>query len=55
MFIPQASISIAEPIDVQIDQLGNNTIAMYQFIGITNDEKMSGLASIFNYMNEHLF
>ena len=28
MFIPQADISIAEPIDVQIDELGNSIIHM---------------------------
>ena len=27
---------------------------MYQFIGIINDEKVPGLASILNYMNENL-
>ena len=55
MFIPQTSISIAEPIDVQIDELGNNMITMYQLIGIINDDKVPGLGSILNYMNEHLF
>ena len=39
IFIPQTSISIAEPTDVQIDQLGNGIITIYQFIGIINDEK----------------
>ena len=39
MFIPKIDISIAESIEVQIDGLGNNTIQMYQLIGITNDEK----------------
>ena len=33
MFIPKSNISIAEPIDVQIDELGSNAIQMYQFIG----------------------
>ena len=31
--IPQTSISIAEPIDVQIDESGYDTFQMYQFIG----------------------
>ena len=31
----QQSISITEPIDVQMDQLGNNITAMYQLFGIT--------------------
>ena len=39
IFIPQTNISIAELTDVQIDELGNNLIQMYQFIGIVNDEK----------------
>ena len=53
--IPKTDISIAEPIEVQIDELGNNTIQMYQFIGIINDEKVCGLESLLNYMNENLF
>ena len=28
---------------------------MYQFIGVTNDETVSGLESILNYMNDNLF
>ena len=30
--------SIAEPYDVQIDELGDNIIQMYQFIGDINDK-----------------
>ena len=52
MFIHKTGISIAEPIEVQIDELGNNTIQMYQPIGIINDEKAGGLDSLFNYMNK---
>ena len=55
IFIPQTSISIAEPIDVRIDELGYNIIHMYQLIGIINDEQVPGLESILNYMNEYLF
>ena len=33
-------IYIAEPVDVQIDELGNNTIQMYQFIGMINDKQV---------------
>ena len=55
IFIFQTSISVSEPIDVPIDALGNNMITMYQFICIINDEKVPGLASILNYMNENLF
>ena len=50
ILIPQADISIAEPIEVQIDELGNNMIQMYQVIGIIREEKVPGLASILNYM-----
>ena len=31
IFIHKSDISIAEPYDVQIDELGNNVITMYQF------------------------
>ena len=32
ILIPKSDISIAEPYDVIIDELGNNVILMYQFI-----------------------
>ena len=48
-------ISIALPYDVIIDELGNNVIFMYQFIGDINDEKVGGLESLLNYMNENFF
>ena len=53
MFRPKDDISIAEPIDAQIDELGNNTIQMCQFVGIINDEKVGGLEPLLNYMNEN--
>ena len=52
--IHNTDISIAEPIDVQINELGNNIIQMYQLIGTSNGEKVPGLESILNYMNENL-
>ena len=55
IFIPQTSISNPEPIDVQIDELGNNITTMYQLIGIMHDGQMLGLESMFNFMNEHFF
>ena len=55
MFIPQTSISISEPIDVQIDELGNNIFQMYHLIGTISDEKAPGLESIIVYMNENCF
>ena len=55
IFLPQTDISIAEPIGVQTDELGNNIIQMYQLIGIITDEKVPGLESISNHMAENLF
>ena len=48
-------ISLAEPIEVQIYELGNNITQMYQLIGIISDEKAGGLESLLNYMNENSF
>ena len=53
-FIPKTDSSIAEPVDVQIDEFGNRTIQMYQLIGIINDETV-GLESLLNYMNDLSF
>ena len=55
MFIHKTDIRIAEPIEAQIDELGNTTIQMYQLIGTINDEKAGGLESLLNYMNANLF
>ena len=52
---PESGISIALPYDVIIDELGNNVISMYQFIGGTNDEKVAGLESLSTYMCENFF
>ena len=54
MFIPKTNISIAEPVDVQMDELGKNITQMYHFIGI-NDEQVLGAESILHYMNEIFF
>ena len=51
---PKTDIRIAEPIEVQMDELGNSSIQMYQFIGIINDETV-GLEPLLNYMNEDFF
>ena len=53
IFIPKGGISVALPYDVQIDELGNNAITMYQFICDFNDTKVGGLESLFNYMTEN--
>ena len=55
IFIPKSDISVAEPYDIIIDELGNNVITMYQFIGDINDDKVGGLESLLNYMNENFF
>ena len=55
IFIPKSDISIAEPYDAQIDELGNNVTTMYQFIGDISDTKVGGLESLLNYMNENFF
>ena len=55
MFILKTDISMAEPIEVQMDELGDNTFQMYQLIGIINDEKAGGLESLLNCMSEHFF
>ena len=54
-FIPQSDISIALPFAVVIEELGKNVFTMYQFIGDINDEKVGGLESLLNYMNENFF
>ena len=41
-FMNKNNISIAEPYDVQIDELGGNIIQMYQFICDINDTKVAG-------------
>ena len=51
-FIPQSDISVAQAYDVQTDELGDNIITMYQFIGDINDTKVAGLEPL-NFMNEN--
>ena len=55
IFIPKSDISIAEPYDVIVDEIGNHVITMYQFIGPINDEKVGGLESLLKCMNENFF
>ena len=54
-FMAKNEISVAEPIEVQIDETGNKFITMYQFNGDINDSKVPGLESVLNYMNENFF
>ena len=51
----KSNISIAEPYDVQIDELGDNIIQMYQFTGDINGTKVAGLESLLHYMNDNFF
>ena len=53
--IPKNDINIAVPYGVQIDELGNYVITMYQLIGDINDTKVGGLESLLNYMTENFF
>ena len=53
--IPKSDIRVAEPYDVQTDELGDSIITMYQFIGDINDTQVGGLESLLNYMNENSF
>ena len=55
IFIPKSDISVAEPYDVQIDELGDKHIIVYQSIGPINDSKVGGLEILLNYMNEISF
>ena len=55
IFIHNMDISTGEPYDVQIDELGENIIQMYQLTGIIKDTKVGGLESLLNYMNENFF
>ena len=55
ILIPKNDISTAEPYDVIIDEPGNDAITMYQFIGDINGEKVGGLESLLNYMNENFY
>ena len=47
-------IAVAELVDVQLTELGP-VIQLYQFIGPINDERVPGLESILNYINENFF
>ena len=55
IFIPKSDICIALPYDVQIDELGNSVITMYQSIDDINDTKVGGLESLLHYMTENFF
>ena len=55
IFIPKSDLSIALPYGVIIDELGNNVLSMYQFIGDINGTKVGGLESLLNYLNGNCF
>ena len=48
------NIAVAELVDVQLNELGPIT-QMYQFIGDINDNRVPGLESILNYIDENFF
>ena len=54
IFIHKSDISVAEPYDVPIDELGN-VVQVYQFLGDINDTRVAGLESILNYINDNFF
>ena len=55
MLFPYGDIAIAELVDVQINEIGNNVIQMYQFVGAINDKRVPGLESILNCTNKNFF
>ena len=55
IFIPSSGISTAVPYDVQIGELCNNAITMYQFIGDIKDTKVGCLESLLSYENENIY
>ena len=48
------NIAVAELVDVQLNEFGPVT-QMYQFIGDINDNRVPGLESILNYIDENFF
>ena len=55
ILFPCGDIAIAELVDVQIHELGNNVIQLYQFVGDINDKRVPGLESILYYISENFF
>ena len=53
LVINQNIISIAEPVDIQKNELGNDVITMYQLVGDIDDNKVQGLESILNYITNN--
>ena len=49
---PYGDVAVAELVDVQLNDLGP-VIQMYQLIVYINDERVPGLESILNYINEN--
>ena len=46
---------MAKPVEIQIDELGNNVTAIYEFVGDMDDNKAPGLERIFNYISDNFF
>ena len=55
ILFPYGDIAIAELAGVQINELGNNVIQLYQFVGDMHDKRVPGLESILQYINENCF
>ena len=55
LLISQNNISIAEPVEIQIDGLGNTVTTMYQFVGGINVNTVPGSESTLNYINDDFY
>ena len=51
ILFPYGDIAVAELVDVQINELGNGVIQLYQFVRDINDKRVPGLESVLNYIN----
>ena len=55
IFMPKSDISVAEPYGVQVAELVDNSITMYQFIRDINDTKVGGLESLSIYIYIYIY
>ena len=53
ILFPYGDIAVAELVGVQLNDIGP-VVQMYQFIVDINDERVPGLESILNYINENI-
>ena len=52
ILFPYGDIAVTELVDVHLNDLGP-VVQMYEFIGDINDERVRGLESVLNYINEN--